>query len=69
VEVTLPKIIPTPKTIPTDKARQGRRGFPVLLVLICALILAALVWFGVEFYGEAIDTNSGGDQPVPTQAN
>lgn len=58
-----------PKTISTEKARQGRWGFPVLLVLICALVLAGVVWFGVEFYGETIDANSGGDQPVSTQAN
>lgn len=43
------------KTIPTDKARQGRRGRQVLMVLICALVLAALVWVGVEFYGRTIE--------------
>lgn len=58
LEVTLPK------TIPTQKARQGRRGWQVLVVLACGLILAGLVWFGVEIYGEAIDTNTVGDQPA-----
>lgn len=43
------------KTIPTDKARQGRRGRPVLMVLICALVLAALAWAGVEYYGRMIE--------------
>jgi hypothetical protein len=53
-----------PKTIPSQKARQGRRGLPILLVLIGGLILAGLVWFGVEFYGETIDTNATIDQPA-----
>jgi hypothetical protein len=54
-----------PKTIPTDKARQGRRGWQVLLVLICALLLAAVVWFAVEFYGKAIEPGAG--QPTTGQ--
>lgn len=44
------------KIVSTDRARQGRRGKPVLIVLVSALALAAIVWAGVEFYGEAIDT-------------
>lgn len=52
-----------PTTIPTVKARQGRRGWQVLMVLICALVLAMVVWAGVEFYGEAIDT----PEPVTEQ--
>lgn len=43
------------KIIPTDNARQGSNGKPVLLVLIATLLLAAAVWYGVEFYGEMID--------------
>jgi hypothetical protein len=50
------------KTISTDKARQGRRGVHVLLVLVCALVLAAIAWAGAEFYGESIDP------PVSDQA-
>lgn len=46
------------KIIPTDKARQGRSGVQVLTVLISALVLAAIVWAGVEFYGESIDTSA-----------
>lgn len=53
-----------PKTIPSQKARQGRRGLQLLLVLAGGLILAALVWFGVETYGESIDTNATADQPA-----
>ena len=54
-----------PKTIQTNKARQGRSGRQVLFVLVAALALAAMVWAGVEFYGEAIDGPSQG-QTTPT---
>ena len=61
-----------PTNIPTNEARQGRRGTHVLIVLIVALALAAGVWLGLEFYGEAIDTQSTGQpgaveqtQPTP----
>lgn len=53
-----------PKTIPTQKARQGRRGLHILMVLIGGLVLAGLVWFGVETYGESIDSNATVDQPA-----
>jgi hypothetical protein len=46
------------KIIPTNKARQGRWGRHVLAVLIAALALTAIVWAGVEFYGEQIDNQS-----------
>lgn len=46
------------KIIPEQKARQGRSGRDVLVILIAALVLAAIVWGGVEFYGESIDTNT-----------
>lgn len=52
-----------PRTIPSQKARQGRRGVQLLLVLAGGLILAALVWFGVETYGKSIDLNAAGEQP------
>lgn len=57
------------KTTP-EKARQGRRGFPVLLVLVFGLLLAAVVWWGVEVYGlmldqeQAIETPASRDQPT-----
>lgn len=38
-----------------NKTRQGRRGMPVLVVLLTALVLAAVVWIGVEMYGEQIE--------------
>jgi hypothetical protein len=43
------------KTIPTDKARQGRRGLQLLIILICALVLAMLAWAGAEIYGRIIE--------------
>lgn len=56
-----------PRTVGTDKARQGRRGSPVLLVLVAALILAALAWGIAEMYGEA--TEPEGQTPVQTDNN
>ncbi|ANG99327.1 hypothetical protein A8A54_22610 [Brucella pseudogrignonensis] len=40
------------KKIDPNKARQGPKGRPVLLVLLTSLILALLVWGAVEFYGQ-----------------
>jgi hypothetical protein len=54
------------KTIPTDRARQGKGGRQVLLVLLGALALAAVAWLGVELYGEAIDPPAS-DLPVQSQ--
>jgi type II secretory pathway component PulJ len=47
-----------PKIIPGWKARQGDRGFHILLVLVAGLLLAAIAWGGAEFYGEIIDQNA-----------
>ncbi len=57
-----------PDRIPTNRARQGGRGFQVLLVLVVALALAGAVWLGLEFYGEAIDTQST-EQPGAVEPN
>jgi len=43
------------KTIETNKARQGRGGTRVLVVLVSALILALIVWWGVGLFGSAIE--------------
>lgn len=40
--------------LPETKARQGRRGTPVLMVLIAALLLGGLVWLIASIYGFAI---------------
>ncbi|PSJ63419.1 hypothetical protein [Kumtagia ephedrae] len=50
-----------PKPLPPEKARQGKLGRPVLVVLIAALVLAMVVWAGVEFWGERIDTPAADD--------
>jgi hypothetical protein len=55
------------RKIEPNKARQGRSGWPVLMILICALVLVAIGWVGVELFGEAIEPANtvGGD---PSQA-
>lgn len=57
------------KTVPTDKARQGRWGSQVLIVLIAALALAAGAWAIAEFYGEATDPQNPGqtEQSQPAE--
>ena len=45
------------KELPEKKARQGRLGLPVLVVLVAALILAAVAWWGAEIYGVFIETD------------
>ncbi|MCF6369217.1 hypothetical protein [Rhizobium halophilum] len=37
------------------EARQGRAGFPVLKVLIAALILLAIAWGVAEIWGQATE--------------
>jgi hypothetical protein len=58
--------------IPATKARQGRRGYQILTVLVVGLALAAAVWFFLEIYGEAIDAGSvqapGGVETAPGQS-
>ena len=54
--------------IPTNKARQGRWGTQVLVVLVVGLALAGAVWLGLEFSGEAIDAQSTGE-PGAAQPN
>jgi hypothetical protein len=52
-----------------SEARQGRRGTPVLWVLVIGLILAGIAWGAAEIFGEASDNSAtmekGGDQPQP----
>lgn len=40
--------------LPPKKARQGRRGVPVLIVLVAGLVLAMGAWWIAEYYGTAI---------------
>ncbi|MCX7303841.1 MAG: hypothetical protein NTV73_05830 [Hyphomicrobiales bacterium] len=52
--------------ISANRAKQGRSGKRVLLVLVIGLALAAIAWFGLEFYGESIATQSA-TQPGATE--
>lgn len=59
------------KTIDPNKARQGRSGTRMLIVLVSALILALLVWWGVGFFGSAIapeDPVGGAPAEQPAEA-
>ncbi|MEX0405594.1 hypothetical protein ABGN05_07980 [Aquibium sp. LZ166] len=46
--------------VPETKARQGRKGVPVLIVLVAGIILAMGAWWIAEIYGVAIAP----EQPV-----
>lgn len=48
------------KTIPTDKARQGRWGTQVLVILVAALVLATGAWMIAELFGEATSPQNPG---------
>jgi hypothetical protein len=55
--------------LPPKKARQGRRGVPVLIVLVAGLILAMGAWWIAEYYGAAItppDSQQVGDPQQPS---
>lgn len=41
-----------------EQAKQGRSGARILLILVVSLLLALIVWAGVEFYGESIDEST-----------
>ncbi|HEY5819610.1 MAG TPA: hypothetical protein VIU14_14670 [Mesorhizobium sp.] len=63
------------RQVDTDKVRQGRWGYQVLMVLVGGLLLAGIAWAAAEYYGEAIDpptslenaptAPSPADQPAP----
>lgn len=56
------------KKVPAEDARQGRKGVSVLVVLLCSLLLAVLVWVGVEAYGRITSESNhsfANDDKVP----
>ena len=53
------------KKVSTDRARQGKAGRPVLLVLISALVLVAIAWFAAEMFGQSIDPEPD-NAPAPS---
>lgn len=44
------------KKVREEKARQGRWGSNVLVVLVVGLLLAMVVWFGAEMFGRSTET-------------
>lgn len=38
------------KRIEPEKARQGRRGWQVLMILIASLIFVMIAWYAIEAY-------------------
>ena len=59
------------KIVDKNKARQGRTGMPVLIVLVVALILALVVWWGVGMFGQSIapeDPVGGAPTEQPAEA-
>lgn len=44
---------PVEEPMSATEARQGRRGTPVLMVLVAGLILALLAWGAAEWWGKA----------------
>jgi hypothetical protein len=43
------------RNIGSEKAKQGKWGSPVLLVLIGGLLLAGIAWGIAEMFGEATE--------------
>lgn len=56
------------KVVSEERAKQGRDGTRVLLILVVALALAAAAWVGVEIYGSMID-NAAQQQGQQIPAN
>ncbi|MBO6717677.1 MAG: hypothetical protein JJ913_06950 [Rhizobiaceae bacterium] len=52
-----------PEELPAQNARQGRWGRPVLFVLVAALILASVAWWGAEIYGYMIEPETTVGEP------
>lgn len=51
------------KTIEPEKARQGRRGWQVLAILVCGLILSMIAWYAAETLAPHTDQQA----PAATQ--
>lgn len=46
------------KVVSEQRAKQGRDGTRVFIVLVVALALAAAAWVGVEIYGSMIESTA-----------
>lgn len=54
------------RATPAEKARQGPRGRPVLIVLLAGLVFAAIAWTIAGIYGEAGKDTAPQNQPAAT---
>ncbi|MBB3285297.1 MULTISPECIES: hypothetical protein [Rhizobium] len=52
------------KPLSATEARQGVRGVHLFAVLVTGLVLAAIVWAGVELWGRYIEPNKS-ENPAP----
>ena len=58
------------RPLPTNRARQGRGGQMALVILVVALVLLGLIWWGVHIYGTAIAPSEvAPDQEIGGPAN
>lgn len=55
------------KKMSPKKARQGREGFPVLMVLVAALVLAAIAWGVAELFGNYFDQTQEVEVPQSSE--
>jgi hypothetical protein len=57
-----------PEKLSETEARQGRRGVPVLVILIAALVLAAIIWVAVELHASVTmpEAPDAGDLRAPS---
>ncbi|NLS21206.1 hypothetical protein HGP16_32425 [Rhizobium sp. P40RR-XXII] len=53
------------KPLSATEARQGVRGVHLFAMLVTALVLAAIVWAGVELWGHYIEPNKS-ENAAPT---
>jgi hypothetical protein len=56
-----------PERLDPKRVRQGRKGRPVLLVLIAALVLAVIAWGAAELFGEATDPQNPAGEVETTE--
>lgn len=55
------------KKLSPKRVRQGREGFPVLLVLVAALVLAGIAWGVAELFGVYFDRTQDVEVPQSTE--
>lgn len=58
----------TKQEVPATEVRPGKKGTPVLVVLVCSLAFAAIVWVLLELWGSSIAPNEP-DKTVSSGSN